>query len=416
MRNPPPRAGHRSRGGRRRTRGGAAPLSPPALPPLAVVPPFAARVPSWALAVAAGVLALLLAGGGTAYAVDRRVLLDVDGGRRVVHTYADTVEEVLDAAGVRLREGDAVAPGLGEEVARGGAVVVRSARELTVAIDGGEPETHRVAALTVGQALDQIGLSGEPLELSEKRSAPIPEEGLEVTGERARGVVVLRDRVRREVATTAATVGQVLAENGIEVGEHDIVVPEVDEPAEEGAVVRVTEALAGPRTDEVAIEAETQERETDELEKGEERVVREPEDGVKRVTVLPVLKEGRESEHVLEEEVVEEPVDGIVEVGTAEPGGQEQAAPAEAGGEAGGLNWPALAQCESGGDPSAVNSAGGYYGLYQFSQPTWEAAGGSGSPAAAPPGEQTMRAQRLYDMVGGNWQGQWPECGRHLFD
>ncbi|MDA2805955.1 ubiquitin-like domain-containing protein [Nocardiopsis sp. LSu2-4] len=355
----------------------------------------------------AGAAALLLAGGGTAYAMDKQVLLDVDGRERVVHTYAATVGEVLDAAGVRLKENDAVAPGLGEEVGRGGAVVVRSARELTVAIDGEEPEAHRVTALTVGEALDQIGLSAEPLELSEERSAPIPEEGLEVTGERARGMVILRDRVRTEVATTEAVVGDVLAENGIDVGAHDIVEPEVDRPAEEGAVIRVVEALGEPETEEVAIEAETEERETDELEKGEERTVREAEDGVKEVTVLPVLEEGEEAERVLEEQVVEEPVDGVVEVGTAEPG---QA------GSAGGLNWSALAQCESGGDPSAVNAAGGYYGLYQFSPSTWRSAGGTGSPAEASASEQTMRAQKLYEMVGGNWRSQWPECGRHLFD
>uniref|UniRef100_UPI000594BA16 ubiquitin-like domain-containing protein n=1 Tax=Nocardiopsis chromatogenes TaxID=280239 RepID=UPI000594BA16 len=376
-------------------------------------------MPRWAVAVGAGAVALLLAGGGTAYAMDQRVLLDVDGRERVVHTYADTVDGVLDAAGVRLREGDAVAPGLGEQVGRGGAVVVRSARELTVAIDGEEPEAHRVTALTVGEALDQIGLSGEPLELSEERSAPIPEEGLEVTGQRARGAVILRDRVRKEVATTEAVVGDVLAENGIDVGGHDIVEPEVDEPVEEGAVIRVVEALGKPTTEEVAIEAETQERETGDLEKGEERTVREAEDGVKEVTVLPVLEEGEETERVLEEEVVEEPVDGIVEVGTAEPGESDAADAADAagaGGAAGGLNWSALAQCESGGDPSAVNSAGGYYGLYQFSPSTWQSAGGTGSPAEASAGEQTMRAQRLYEMVDGNWQSQWPECGRHLFD
>ncbi|WP_017592321.1 transglycosylase family protein [Nocardiopsis potens] len=84
--------------------------------------------------------------------------------------------------------------------------------------------------------------------------------------------------------------------------------------------------------------------------------------------------------------------------------------------DANSLNWPALAQCESGGDPTAVNSAGGYYGLYQFSMATWESVGGSGSPAEAPADEQTSRAKALYDAVGGNWQSQWPECGVHLFD
>jgi soluble lytic murein transglycosylase-like protein len=76
-----------------------------------------------------------------------------------------------------------------------------------------------------------------------------------------------------------------------------------------------------------------------------------------------------------------------------------------------GLNWAALARCESGGNPRAVNPAG-YYGLYQFSPGTWHAVGGSGLPSEAPPSEQLYRAKLLYARGGA---GQWG-CGRRLFD
>ena len=90
--------------------------------------------------------------------------------------------------------------------------------------------------------------------------------------------------------------------------------------------------------------------------------------------------------------------------------------PPQGGGDAAGLNWAGLAECESGGDPTAVNSAGGYYGLYQFSTASWQSVGGTGLPSEAGAGEQTQRAQQLYNAVGGNWQSQWPHCGVHLFD
>ena len=48
-----------------------------------------------------------------------------------------------------------------------------------------------------------------------------------------------------------------------------------------------------------------------------------------------------------------------------------------------GLNWAALAQCESGGRPDAVSASATYRGMYQFSPRTWTAVGGSGDPAAA---------------------------------
>lgn len=79
------------------------------------------------------------------------------------------------------------------------------------------------------------------------------------------------------------------------------------------------------------------------------------------------------------------------------------------------LNWTALAQCESGGDPLAYNPSGPYYGLYQFSLPMWQLVGGTGMPQSWPVEEQTYRAQLLYQRVDGRWKGQWPNCGAHLF-
>jgi len=67
----------------------------------------------------------------------------------------------------------------------------------------------------------------------------------------------------------------------------------------------------------------------------------------------------------------------------------------------------AIAGCESGGDPAAVNAAG-YYGKYQFDLETWAAVGGSGNPAKAPEAEQDYRAALLYSQAGSS---PWPVCG-----
>jgi hypothetical protein len=66
----------------------------------------------------------------------------------------------------------------------------------------------------------------------------------------------------------------------------------------------------------------------------------------------------------------------------------------------------ATAQCESGGDYTAVNPAG-YYGAYQFDQGTWDAYAPSGyqgvNPAEAPPAVQDAAAASVpYDA--------WPSC------
>jgi soluble lytic murein transglycosylase-like protein len=67
----------------------------------------------------------------------------------------------------------------------------------------------------------------------------------------------------------------------------------------------------------------------------------------------------------------------------------------------------AIAACESGGDPTAVNSAG-YYGKYQFDTGTWASVGGSGNPAEASEAEQDYRASLLYSRAGSS---PWPVCG-----
>ena len=69
----------------------------------------------------------------------------------------------------------------------------------------------------------------------------------------------------------------------------------------------------------------------------------------------------------------------------------------------------AIAECESGGDPTAIGGGGLYRGKYQFSVATWQAVGGSGDPAAAPEAEQDRRAIVLYNTSG---PGQWPVCSQ----
>lgn len=83
------------------------------------------------------------------------------------------------------------------------------------------------------------------------------------------------------------------------------------------------------------------------------------------------------------------------------------------GTDSAGLNWPALASCESGGSTTIVSSNGLWYGLYQFTLGTWESVGGTGLPTDASAEEQTMRAQILYDRSGDE---PWPNCGYHLYD
>jgi hypothetical protein len=216
-------------------------------------------------------------------------------------------------------------------------------------------------------------------------------------------VVVFVDRHRKEAMTSGRTVREVLAQLGITLGRYDLVRPALDAPTPPG--IRVTRLLSKPVTKVVAIPAPTIRKKNRTMFVWDEKVLRKGRPGSKAVRTAFVRRHGKKVQAVLSQVVRRRPVPRIVEVGT-------KGAPV--GGAAARLNWKALAQCESHGNPKAVNSAG-YYGLYQFSPSSWASVGGHGRPSDASAEEQTYRAQLLYNRVNGRWQGQWPNCGRFLF-
>ncbi|NDH11670.1 MAG: hypothetical protein EBY44_08100 [Actinobacteria bacterium] len=76
--------------------------------------------------------------------------------------------------------------------------------------------------------------------------------------------------------------------------------------------------------------------------------------------------------------------------------------------------WIGFARCES--RPTARCSRASLsprrsVSRSQFDYPTWQAVGGTGDPAVAPPEEQDARARELYARRGPQ---PWPECGRFL--
>jgi hypothetical protein len=66
-----------------------------------------------------------------------------------------------------------------------------------------------------------------------------------------------------------------------------------------------------------------------------------------------------------------------------------------------------IAECESGGDPTALSPSGRYRGKYQFRTSTWRELGGEGDPAEAPEWLQDRIALKLYRRAGSS---PWPNC------
>ena len=125
---------------------------------------------------------------------------------------------------------------------------------------------------------------------------------------------------------------------------------------------------------------------------GGKRLYKDGRNGRKRVVYKKRFIDGDlASKRIIKSRVIKAPKRRVVRVGT-------------------GPNWIGLANCESGGNPNAVNPAG-FYGLYQFSISTWRAVGGKGIPTDYGYWEQTKRAWKLYKASG---RSPWPHCGSRL--
>ncbi|MFD0150117.1 ubiquitin-like domain-containing protein [Streptomyces sp. NPDC055721] len=347
-----------------------------------------------------------LAGGTSAFvANDKAVRLSVDGVPRTFHTFADDIDELLAHEGLAVGAHDIVAPAPapGEALADGDEVVVRYGRPVSLTLDG---RRHQIwtTARTVEGALRQLGVRAEGAYLSVSRAAAISRQGLALDVRTERTVTFLADGRERVVRTNAATIREALAEAGITLSGQDTTSVAADAFPRDGQTVTVLRITGSRQVREEAIPYAVEKVRDPELFAGTETVERQGVAGVRRVTyTLRTVNGVRQKPRRTGEEIVREPVSRKVRVGT-------RALPTSVAG-ADGLDWAALAACESGGRPNAVDPSGTYGGLYQFDPGTWRSLGGTGTAQNAPAAEQTFRAKKLYVQRGAS---PWPHCGRRL--
>jgi uncharacterized protein YabE (DUF348 family) len=354
-----------------------------------------------------------LVGGSFAYFVAQKsVTLTIDGQSREVSTYAATAGEILADEGLSPAAHDVVLPAVDEPVGDGDTVVLNRARPLALTVDGVRSEVY-TTALSVDAALEQLGYRADDLVLSASRSERLPLDGMDLAIQTPKAVTLIADGQQRVVSTTAATAGDLLAEQGIALSPTDTTSLKASQPLLNAMVLRIARVQIGDVTDVQPIDYQTVETPDAEAFEGTRTVTQKGVEGQQTITYRVTVTDGVETARVQTgAAVTSAPVDQLVTVGTKP---KPKPAPAAAGGvpaTADGLNWAALAKCESGGRPNAVSGTGKYRGMYQFSQGTWNAVGGSGDPAAASAEEQTKRAQMLYARSGA---GQWPHCGPRLF-
>jgi uncharacterized protein YabE (DUF348 family) len=357
-----------------------------------------------------GALFAVLVAGPLAYVTaGKSVTLDVDGARQSARTYASTVGDVLAQQGITVGVHDTVSPSLSTSLSNGMQVAVLRGHLVHLVVDG-VPSDVWTTADDLEQLVDSFGARYSNAYLSVSRFSRIPSSGMVVDVRMPKTVFVVYGGHPASFVTTAATWAQALAGVGLPVGSTAELSVDPGSAPVEGQ--RVDVVLTGIRmvTRAVSIPFTTSTTPTSALYVGSSRVVSPGRPGQYREVWRYTLRNGAVASAVLvSRQLVAKPQPRLVEVGTRHHVVQPSSGyPATSVDD---LNWPALARCESGGNPRAVGGGGMYFGLYQFSLGAWHGVGGAGNPIDASSAEQTYRAKLLYLERGA---GAWPYCGRYL--
>jgi len=383
-----------------------------------------------------GAALVALLGSASAWSMTARtVTVSVDGASRAVTTHGGTVAEVLSAAHVSVGAHDLLAPARETSVEDGGRVVLRHGRQLQLTVDGSR-RTVWVTAASVAGALDQLGLPSGGARLSADRSREIPLNGFALDVRTLKAVSVLYLGRRLPVSTTGLTVGDALRDAKLAVAPSDALRPPAAGTLHDGEAITVTRVEGRTAVEPADVPFGTEQQSDPGSYTGTTRVLFPGQVGVlERTYALTYTDQRLTAKRLVSEAQTVAPRNRIIGVGSldlpvpapvpaatasaaaqpapaaAAPAAAPTAAASSSGTSSGGLNWDALANCESGGNPRAVSPGGDYRGLYQFSIGTWQGVGGSGDPIDASPGEQTNRASILYSRTG---RSSWPVCGKYL--
>lgn len=380
------------------------------------------------LAVGAVYVAVLaaLVGATSAYAgLDKTVHISVDGKITNVHSYAGSVGAVLRRAGISVGDHDALTPSASSAVHDGSTITIKHGRLIELTVDGTTRPVW-VTADSVDEALAQAGLRTGGAVVTADRSGRVPLTGLSIEVDLPHTITVEVDGSSRVLVTAKTTVADALAEAGITVGPTDkAIAGDVVGGSLDAALSAPSLALDTRPTDGLAVtivRMSSQQAQVPEpipfttvtkndptLFVGTKKVGQAGHNGTLVSTFALGIADGKQiSKTLVSKQITAAPVPQIVLVGTKpKPKPVPKIYPTRPDG----LNWAALARCESGGRPNAVHAP--FYGMYQFRLGTWRAVGGSGLPSDASASEQTYRAQLLYSRS--NWQTQWPTCGHLLF-
>ncbi|WP_010531228.1 G5 and 3D domain-containing protein [Lentibacillus jeotgali] len=272
----------------------------------------------WILSVV-GVLALMVFSGFIIVETTKAEVAIVDNGeKQTMHTHADTVDELLDEAGIAYEEHDALSHDTDAEIEDGMTITYEAANKITVEAEGKEKTYHTVTG-TIDEFLDEAEISvSKHDDTSHNKTAAIS-DGMVYTIDRAFQVTINDGGDKQKVWATGGKVGDLLEEEKISLDDSDKLKPGENKKVKKDTPITITHVEKV--TDEVkeTIDYKVEERKDNNLEKGKKKVIAGGQEGVLVKTYEITKENGKEvNKELVNKEVKQESEKRIVALGTKE--------------------------------------------------------------------------------------------------
>ncbi|MFP3394815.1 ubiquitin-like domain-containing protein [Brevibacterium sp. H602] len=307
------------------------------------------------IAAQAVVITGLVGGTGAVVTMNKPVTLEVNGQAEEIRTFGGTVGDILDSHEIDVDKRDQVKPGVGTKVDRDMTITVNTAKKVALSVDGKETNEW-TNANTVGQALADLGVDAKGADLNAKASQRLKDEGNDIEVTTSKDLTVVADGKDHKVSAAVGTAKEALKDTGVKLDKDDFLSVPMSAEVSDGQVLTVNRVKNDTVKDKQAIKAKVETKKSDSLYEGETKVETEGKDGEKQVTYKVKTINGEEvKKEKKDEKVLSEPKTKVVIQGT-----KKKEKPADTGGSDSGDSGDSGSgdSGDSGGDSSTGGGSG----------------------------------------------------------
>ncbi len=324
------------------------------------------------IAAQAVVITGLVGGTGAVLTMNKPVTLEVNGEPKEIRTFGGTVGQILDSQDIDLEKNDEVKPGIDTKIDRDMTVTVNTAKDISLTVDGKKTDEWTTAN-TVGQALADLGVDAKDADLSADANDKLEVESpTDIAVTTAKALTVVADGKDVKVTAPVDTAEDALSEAKVELDKDDFLSVPMSASVTDGQVLTVNRVENKTVKEKEDIKPETQTKKSDSLYVGETKVEDKGKAGEKEVEYAVKTINGDEVEKEKKgEKVLSEPQAKVVIEGTKK---KEAPAPKDDSGSG------------SGGSDSGDSGSGG-----SDSGDSGSGSGGGGS----------MSTEEIKAMLGG---------------